>query len=549
MATKPENEAAKDTEDDFEVLQTFDNMADSTMSNTSTIPEKQTFESQEKLSKSSGVSSINEKPKHSDTSSSLGEKPNTDSFSSLGDSMINVLPYYESSQFIERQLELEKKLGVLGEGGGREKGNEMCGEKGGSASRSGKGEECKGEGVNVGVGSVGEKGDQMCSDQGGFHIEGGVERGKGGGKGVKMRRDVVSGSGEGGKVQDSNDGGVGDLRTIGTNNCSGFDCSQANQARQPRQDPNPPYQDPPRLPRQAEQDEQQAPNELQNPPDHVRAPERPPQRNQPIVHNPRASCCSRLFLFAVVGVLCSVGFVFIRPHIPTMIFWLTKGSLPKPIIEIKDSLPKPIIEIKGSLPKPIIEINTKTHVSPFASSLELVAECKAYSTSYTIQHCQWRQIHPLPTSPENTVLPGGTKDCPSTSSISHPPTHNADATLQGLKVPTDRGTYTFELACGHEPGNSATKRVEIWVNELNPPIISVDKFKVVVSTSTGTAKLNVSCRAVQGKIVEKKWEYIDGPPELVYVTPSENGVVQLSQPGIYKFKYRCTDSFGGTALR
>ena len=539
MATKPENEAAKDVEDDFEVLQTFGNMADSTMSNASTIPEKQTFESQEKLSKSSGVSSINEKPKHSDTSSSLGEKPNTDSFSSLGDSKINVLPYYESSQFIERQLEKERKLGVLGEGGGREKGDEMCGEKGGSASGSGKGEECKGEGVNVGVGSVGEKGDQMCSDQGGFHIEGGeggVERGKAGGKGVKMRRDVVSGSGEGGKVQDSNDGGVGD-------------CSQANQARQPRQDPNTPYQDPPRLPRQ---DEQQAPNELQNPPD--------PQRNQPIVHNPRASCCSRLFLFAVVGVLCSVGFVFIRPHIPTMIFWLTKGSLPKPIIEIKDSvpkpiieikdsLPKPIIEIKGSLPKPIIEIKTKTHVSPSASSLELVAECKAYNTSYTIQHCQWRQIHPLPTSPENTVLPGGTKDCPPTTSINHPPTHNVDATLQGLKVPTDLGTYTFELACGHETGNSATKRVEIWVNELNPPIISVDKFKVVVSTSTGTAKLNVSCRAVQGKIVEKKWQYIDGPPELGYVTPSENGVVQLSQPGVYKFKYRCTDNFGGTALR
>jgi hypothetical protein len=210
-----------------------------------------------------------------------------------------------------------------------------------------------------------------------------------------------------------------------------------------------------------------------------------------------------------------------------MIFWPTKGSLPKPIIEIK----------------------TKTHVSPSASSLKLVAECKAYNTSYTIQHCQWRQIHPLSTSPENTVLPGGTKDCPPTTSINHPPTHNVDATLQGLKVPTDLGTYTFELACGHEPGNSATKRVEIWVNELSPPIISVDEFKVVVSTSTGTAKLDVSCRAVQGKIVEKKWEYIDGPPELVYVTPSENGVVQLSYPGIYKFKYRCTDSFSGTALR
>ena len=313
----------------------------------------------------------------------------------------------------------------------------------------------------------------------------------------------------------------------GTYNCSGFDCSQANQARQPRQDPNPPYQDPPRLPRQAQQAEQQAPNELQNPPDDERAAERPPQRNQPIVHNPTASCCSTLFLIAVVGVLCSVGFVFIRPHIPAMIFWPTKGSLPKPIIEIK----------------------TKTHVSPSASSLKLVAECKAYNTSYTIQHCLWRQIHPLPTSPENTVLPGGTKDCPPTTSINHPPTHNVDATLQGLKVPTDRGTYTFELACGHEPGNSATKRVEIWVNELNPPIISVDEFKVVVSTSTGTAKLDVSCRAVQGKIVEKKWEYIDGPPELVYVTPSENGVVQLSYPGIYKFKYRCTDSFSGTALR
>jgi hypothetical protein len=87
------------------------------------------------------------------------------------------------------------------------------------------------------------------------------------------------------------------------------------------------------------------------------------------------------------------------------------------------------------------------------------------------------------------------------------------------------------------------------VNELVPPIISVASPKVTVSTSIGITKLDVSCRAVQGKLVERKWEYIDGPPEPVLVTPSENGVVQLSQPGVYKFKYRCTDSFGGTALR
>ncbi len=40
MATKPENEAEKGFEDDFEILEPLEDMTDSTTSNASTIPEK-----------------------------------------------------------------------------------------------------------------------------------------------------------------------------------------------------------------------------------------------------------------------------------------------------------------------------------------------------------------------------------------------------------------------------------------------------------------------------------------------------------------------------
>ena len=132
MASKQENKAEKDVEDDFVILENFDDMTASAASNTSTIPEKQTFESQEKTSESLEEPSVDETQKHPDGSvgeSSINELSSIESFSSLGDSMINEKPYYESSRFIEKQLNKEKMLGELGEGSGTEKEDEACGEK------------------------------------------------------------------------------------------------------------------------------------------------------------------------------------------------------------------------------------------------------------------------------------------------------------------------------------------------------------------------------------------------------------------------------------
>ena len=312
---------------------------------------------------------------------------------------------------------------------------------------------------------------------------------------------------------------------------------------EPEQDsPLPPKKaskDPPDLPRQALQSDDSHEHDPGNQPDNQapdeQSPERPspeqqlaerPQPGQPSIPKHKAPLCSwRIILIGLLSVLFVVIAAFIG------------NKYPHPLTAI--------LSTKVSLPKPTITMNTKTHVPPSAPSLQLVAKCEAYNILYTIHHCRWKQIHPLATTSENTVLPGGLQDCPPTN----PTAREVDATLHGLKVPTELGTYTFELACGHEADNSAIKRVEIWVNELNPPIMTVANPKLIVSTSTGFAKMEASCRAVQGRIVERKWEYFDGPLEAVLITPTDDGVVQLTSPGVYKFKYRCTDSFGGTASR
>ena len=192
---------------------------------------------------------------------------------------------------------------------------------------------------------------------------------------------------------------------------------------------------------------------------------------------------------------------------------------------------------------PSVEIDHKKHVPPSSTSWQLVARCRAYNPSYTIKQCQWKQVYPRPTSQKNTVLPGGTKDClPSTTS------HEVDATLNNLKVPSDRGNYTFELSCSDNTGNTGVDVVDILVNELIEPMITVIQDTITILASSGIAKLEASCKAMQGNIVEKKWIYINGP-SVTPTIPSQEGFVQLPTPGIYKFKYQCSDSYGGSALR
>ena len=190
-----------------------------------------------------------------------------------------------------------------------------------------------------------------------------------------------------------------------------------------------------------------------------------------------------------------------------------------------------------------VEIQTKKHVPPSSTSWQLVARCRTYN-SHTIEKCQWKQVYPRPTYPENTILPGGTKDClPAT------PSHDIDATLDNLKVPSDLGSYIFELSCSDDTENTGADRVDIWVNELIRPIITVGQQNLVVSTSVDHVRLEASCKAAQGKIVKREWVYIDGPSNIDPITPSDDGTVQLAQPGTYKFKYGCTDSYDGYRFR
>ena len=192
---------------------------------------------------------------------------------------------------------------------------------------------------------------------------------------------------------------------------------------------------------------------------------------------------------------------------------------------------------------PIIEINTKRHVPLSASSWKLVARCKAYNSSYSIKHCQWRQVYPTPTSPQNTVLPGGTKDC-----LPEKTSHDIDATLDNLQVPSHRENYVFEILCTDSTGNSGRDSVNILVNELREPTVTVTTDTLVIPASSGIAKLEASCKAIQGNIEERKWLYLSGPGDKP-ILPSQDGFVQLLTPGIYKFQYQCKDSYGGSALR
>ena len=193
--------------------------------------------------------------------------------------------------------------------------------------------------------------------------------------------------------------------------------------------------------------------------------------------------------------------------------------------------------------EPLTEINTKRHVPPSSSSWKLVGRCKAYNSSYIIKQCEWRQVYPRPTSPQNTVLPRGTKDClPKVTS------HDIDATLDKLPVPSHRENYVFELSCTDNTGNTGRDSVNILMNELREPIVTVTADTLVISEIPGIAKLEASCKAIQGNIEERKWIYLNGPGDKP-ILPSQDGFVQLPAPGVYKFQYQCKDCYGALGMR
>ena len=205
-------------------------------------------------------------------------------------------------------------------------------------------------------------------------------------------------------------------------------------------------------------------------------------------------------------------------------------------VTVKVRSSKPEIPVR-SPQKPVVEINDKKHVPPSLISWVLVASCRAHD-SYTIQKCEWKQVYPIPTSLQNTVLPGGTKDCLSGTEL-----HAIDATLNNLNVPDLRGSYKFQLSCSDNSGNTGVEHIEILINELIPPKVTVSHQELRVSTFVDHVKLQVSCKAVQGKIVKREWIYIDGPSSIDPIIPSDDGIFHFSMPGTYKFKYECKDSY------
>lgn len=194
--------------------------------------------------------------------------------------------------------------------------------------------------------------------------------------------------------------------------------------------------------------------------------------------------------------------------------------------------------------KPIIEILAKKHLSPLATSWQLEATCLSYNSTYVITECQWKQIHPIPTNPENTVIPEDGVNCRTATR-----SHHIDATLSGLKVPKELGNYIFALRCVDNTKHSNEKRVDILVNEIFPPIITLKdgQHSIIASTSSDTLQLpKASCRAVQGVVVTGKWEFTLGPKTIENI--SQNGTISIDTPGKYEFQYRCIDSYDAKSL-
>ena len=93
----------------------------------------------------------------------------------------------------------------------------------------------------------------------------------------------------------------------------------------------------------------------------------------------------------------------------------------------------------------------------------------------------------------------GTKNC-----LPEKTSHDIDATLDELQVPSHRENYVFELSCTDNTGNTGRDSVNILVNELREPTVTVTTDTLLIPASSGIAKLEASCEAIQGNIEERK---------------------------------------------
>lgn len=168
--------------------------------------------------------------------------------------------------------------------------------------------------------------------------------------------------------------------------------------------------------------------------------------------------------------------------------------------------------------------------------IRIGAKCRAWEGA--IRKCVWEQLQPFPGNTNNPVLQGGTLDCLRISS------QEIDATLTVLKIPEIYGNYIFELTCTDDSNRTNSQRFFVMVSEKSVPRVFDIKHHINISIRTGSLKLHADCRATRGNIVKKWWKCISAPENAGEVIISENGRVEFPKAGVYKFQYKCIDSYG-----
>ena len=177
------------------------------------------------------------------------------------------------------------------------------------------------------------------------------------------------------------------------------------------------------------------------------------------------------------------------------------------------------------------------HVLPSKEDWRIRISAKCRAGQGAIRKCVWKQLQPFPRNMDSPVLPDGTMNCLTISS------KEIDATLANVKIPEIYGKYIFELTC-IDDSNRTSQRFFVMVSEKPVPIVIDIKHHINISIRTGFVKLHADCRATRGNIDSKWWKCISAPENVGEIIVSENGRVEFPKAGVYKFQYKCNDSYG-----
>ena len=216
--------------------------------------------------------------------------------------------------------------------------------------------------------------------------------------------------------------------------------------------------------------------------------------------------------------------------------WLLKLIL-APIVCIVCSVFISHLIFGWNLPKIVFD-REAMHMLPSKGDWRIRIGAKCRASQGAIRKCVWEQLQPFPGNINSPVLPGGTLDCLRISS------KEIDATLTVSKIPEIYGKYIFELTCPDDSNRTSSQRFFVMVSEQPVPIVVDIKHHINISIQTGSLKLHADCQATKGYIVKKWWKCISAPENVGEIIISENGRVEFPKAGVYKFQYKCIDSYG-----